>query len=254
MNHNCRSTPIRTVIGIDCATQPRKVGLAVGTAGSTRLDLKEVAIESSWDAIDVRIKAWVSGPTLLAIDAPLGWPAGFGDELVEHRAGCEIETAANQIFRRRTDDAVFENFGKRPLDVGSNLIARTAHSAISLLGRLRRQTGDPIPLAWDPDIGDSVQAIEAYPAATLRARRLSDTGYKGGKKEALSARAAIVRSLVGEVSISAPLMERCEESDHVLDAVLCVVAGFDFLGGLAIPPNDLALALREGWIWVRRPQ
>ena len=160
----------------------------------------------------------------------------------------------DQIFRRRTDDAVFENFGKRPLDVGSNLIARTAHSAISLLGRLRRQIDDPIPLAWEPEIGDSIQAIEVYPAATLRALRLSDTGYKGGKEEALSARGSILRSLVGEVSISAPLVERCRESDHVLDAVLCAVAGFDFLGGPAIPPNDLALAQREGWIWVRRPQ
>lgn len=246
--------PNRTVIGIDCATQPKKVGLAVGTVGSTRLAVEQVAIESSWDAIVARIEEWVSGPTLIAIDAPLGWPADLGEELVEHRAGSEIERPANQIFRRRTDDAVFENFGKRPLDVGSNLIARTAHSAISLLGRLRREIDDPIPLAWEPDIGDSIHAIEVYPAATLRARRLSDTGYKGGKEEALSARGSILHSLAGEVSLGAPLVERCQESDHVLDAVLCLVAGFDFLDGLAIPPNDLDLAQREGWIWVRGPQ
>ena len=91
MNHRGRSIPIRTVIGIDCATQPKKVGLAVGIAGSTQLTVEEVAIESSWDAIVARIKEWVSGPTLIAIDAPLGWPADLGKELVEHRAGNETE-------------------------------------------------------------------------------------------------------------------------------------------------------------------
>lgn len=91
MNHGGRSMPIRTVVGIDCATQPKKVGLAVGTAGSTRLAVEEVAIESSWGAIVTRIEEWVSGPTLLAIDAPLGWPADLGEELVGHRAGNETE-------------------------------------------------------------------------------------------------------------------------------------------------------------------
>jgi hypothetical protein len=43
------------------------------------------------DAIVTRIEEWVSGPTLIAIDAPLGRPADLGEELVEHRAGNETE-------------------------------------------------------------------------------------------------------------------------------------------------------------------
>jgi hypothetical protein len=40
-------------------------------------------------------------------------------------------------------------------------------------------------------------------------------------------------------------------TDHALDAVLCVCAGLDFLSGEAVAPDDLSLAKREGWIWVR---
>jgi len=37
----------------------------------------------------------------------------------------------------------------------------------------------------------------------------------------------------------------------VLDAVLCVVAGLDFLAGAAPGPADPEAARREGWIWVK---
>jgi hypothetical protein len=39
----------------------------------------------------------------------------------------------------------------------------------------------------------------------------------------------------------------------VLDALVCVLAGADFLAGRAMPPEDEQLAQKEGWIWVRRP-
>jgi len=37
----------------------------------------------------------------------------------------------------------------------------------------------------------------------------------------------------------------------VFDACLCLVAAKDFIEGRALPPQDLELAQREGWIWVR---
>jgi hypothetical protein len=43
-----------------------------------------------------------------------------------------------------------------------------------------------------------------------------------------------------------------EEDDDVLDAVLCVLAGADFLSGQAYAPGDMPLARKEGWIWVKR--
>jgi hypothetical protein len=45
-----------------------------------------------------------------------------------------------------------------------------------------------------------------------------------------------------------------QESDDVLDAVICLLAAQDFLLGDALPPLDQALAEREGWIWARRPK
>ena len=43
------------------------------------------------------------------------------------------------------------------------------------------------------------------------------------------------------------------EDADALDAMLCVLAGADFLAGKAYSPTDLALAKKEGWIWIRKP-
>jgi hypothetical protein len=42
-------------------------------------------------------------------------------------------------------------------------------------------------------------------------------------------------------------------NDHVFDAAICTVAGFDFLAGTCLKPRYEALAGREGWIWARDP-
>jgi hypothetical protein len=44
-----------------------------------------------------------------------------------------------------------------------------------------------------------------------------------------------------------------ENDVDILDAVLCVLAGVDFLKGEVLFPKDMALARKEGWIWVRDP-
>ena len=38
-------------------------------------------------------------------------------------------------------------------------------------------------------------------------------------------------------------------SADALDAVVCVLAGRDFLEGFEVPPDAPDLARREGWIW-----
>lgn len=251
MGISTRHRGTRTVIGIDAATQPKNIGLALGSIRTKGSQIDEVATASTMANVVSTVAGWCTESTLVAIDAPLGWPVGFGGVLAEHRAGDEIAAPANQIFRRRTDDEIHSILGKRPLDVGSNLIARTAHSALMLLGRLRQQLDQPIPLAWEPDSDHTVRAIEVYPAATLISRRLSDRGYKRGKSDAVHARESILSSLSREVRIEESIGEHARDSDHVLDGILCVLAGFDFLGGFAIPPEDPDLARREGWIWTR---
>jgi hypothetical protein len=47
--------------------------------------------------------------------------------------------------------------------------------------------------------------------------------------------------------------EPAADSPHVLDAILCGLAGCDFLGGKCFQPKDKDIALIEGWIWVLQP-
>ena len=74
---------------------------------------------------------------LLALDAPLGWPEAMRTELRAHTAGGTLATARQRMFSRMTDRFVERSTGKRPLDVGANLIAKTAHWALELLEQIR---------------------------------------------------------------------------------------------------------------------
>jgi len=244
-----RPSDIR-VIGVDCATQPRNVGLALCTFTRGGPRVEEVAIGKSWPSIDDQVGQWLSATTLIALDAPLGWPVPLSEALVDHQAGEELLNNANRLFRRRTDDVVAEALGKRPLDVGADRIARTAHTALSFVGRLRDAHQLPIPLAWEPGWAQSVAAIEVYPAGTLASRELPYSGYKGAGSKVTALRERIVGAVAEEMTFDAPVTEAMIQSDHMLDAVLCALAGCDFLQGSVMVPEDLELAQREGWIWV----
>ena len=188
-------------------------------------------------------------PVLLAIDAPLGWPVALSPALSEHCAGKPLAASADSLFRRATDRFIKRQLKKTPLDVGADRIARTAHTALGLLERLRRSLGHPIPLAWVAPL-ESVVAIEVYPAATLIAHGFRSSGYK--KAEQTRERREIFSSLRGLMSLPAD-SRLLEENDDALDAVVCVLGGKDFLDGRAMAPEDTGLAKREGWIWAGRP-
>jgi hypothetical protein len=253
-NHEPMATPQAPhelrVIGIDCATDPKKVGLALCTVRDDRAQIQELTTGKTWPSIDEHIASWATGPTLLALDAPLGWPAALGESLHTHRAGAGLTEPPNAMFRRATDDAVATRLRKRPLDVGSDRIARTAHAALSFLTRLRQRLDAPIPLAWEPGPVEALAAIEVYPAGTLAARNLPSSGYKGSTDEATSIRRELTTAIAEQLRFDASAENEMLRTDHALDAVLCLCAGVDFLTGDAVPPEDLSLAKQEGWIWV----
>lgn len=240
---------MHTIIGVDCATDPRKVGLARGAMTGATLRLVECIVGRSAEHLIGSIAEWASGdaPVLLAMDAPLGWPAPLAKALQAHDAGAAVESSADLLFRRATDREVKRRLGKQSLDVGADRIARTAVSALALLSRLRERLGAPIPLAWSPQFA-GLAAIEVYPAATLRAHGLSDRAYKAGS--ATGTREQLVVELSRRATIEAGHQTMISSAD-VLDAAICVLAGADFLRGLAHPPPDPKLAQREGWIWVK---
>jgi predicted RNase H-like nuclease len=159
------------IIGIDCATDPKKVGIALADCDEGKCALVAVELGESQELLAQKIASWLpsSGPALLALDAPLGWPASLGPALVQHVAGELVGQNPNLLFRRGTDRFIKAEIGKQPLDVGADRIARTAQAALRLVGDIRELTGHPIPLAWSPEIPDGPAAIEVYPSATLTA-------------------------------------------------------------------------------------
>ncbi|HSG40407.1 MAG TPA: hypothetical protein VLE27_12275, partial [Thermoanaerobaculia bacterium] len=73
------------------------------------------------------------------------------------------------------------------------------------------------------------------------------------KPEQRPAREAIVDSLSKLMTIEKNGQQVLLDNADVLDSVVCVLAGADFLLRKSLAPVDLPTAKKEGWIWVRDP-
>jgi predicted nuclease with RNAse H fold len=242
------------VIGIDCSTTESSVAVSVGHVDhDEEVVIDDVVVcgppvRSSLDVVVDHIDSKMR--TLLALDAPLGWPADLGRALCRHVAGELIDVDSNLLFRRVTDRVVKEKINQQPLDVGADRIARTAHWALKFLGGLRTRLSTSIPLVWNSD-WSGVAAIEVYPAATLKSIGIKVGPYK--KNEDVAARRELISKLSEAVSLqkSVSVLEGCADA---IDAVVCVLAGVDFLRGVCIEPSDENIVKKEGWIWVCKPK
>ena len=246
-----------SIIGIDCATQANNVGLARGYISNDRIVIDKLQKLANTQSVAELVSNWIetdaNSKHLLAIDAPLGWPVSLGQELFNHAAGGTLNSEANILFRRQTDQFIKAKTGQLPLDVGADRIARTAHAALQLLSKVRVLKGVDIPLAWNPQLKKGISAIEVYPAATLRVSAMRYRGYK--QKENTAQRkeicAALSTALTFKPGVDISLMEK---DDDVLDAAVCVLAGFHFIQNKCMFPMDKSLAKKEGWIWVKNSE
>ncbi len=238
------------VIGVDCATKAQRVGLAVGDWDGSHMTLTSCTVCSDAAPPDRTIADLTSAvtPTLLALDAPLGWPSLLGEHLSHHAAGNAINADPAELFSRMTDRVVQQRLGKRPLEVGADRIARTAFYTLKLLSRVTEIVPRPFALAWAPDLGPGVHGIEVYPAATLVAHGLPSSGYK--KPGRMDLRRRILGGLEEQLALPHDT-SMLIANPHALDAAICLLAAVDFLVGKAIKPADLEVARKEGWIWVR---
>lgn len=239
------------IIGLDVGAQLHNCGYCIARVIADRVEICEADLlakgsKSSKSLADLANLAKSSTNTLLAIDAPMGWPAAMGQALLEHQAGNLIRTPRMQLFRRSTDSFVKQHTGKTPLDVGAEKIAHAAHHALEILDGLRRLSDLPIPLAWSPS-ERGVRAIEVYPAATLAGRLIKAPGYKKDDTSGEVARSELARMFS---SVMPDLAKYVRAPIDVFDACLCALAGKDFLDGHSLVPENLDLARKEGWIWV----
>jgi predicted nuclease with RNAse H fold len=229
-----------TVVGVDCATKPSKVGMALGSFDGQHLTLVDAKVgSSSVKPVDV-VATWIKGKaqSLICLDAPLGWPVRLREALHDHQAGATLNHSANDLFQRLTDKEICERLKKRPLEVGADRIARTSKSALDFLGELSISVGRSIELAWDQNPWQGVRAIEVYPAAT----RLS-WGLKHASSDVLAQHCCF-----GGIDVN------LLNNGHINDAVVCAIAGKEFLLHEAVRPSEeqKEIAMREGWIWAGR--
>lgn len=242
------------LIGVDCATDPAKVGLALGRWEGGQVTLLAAGPGGTAAGLKATLVGWMTPgpePVLVAVDAPLGWPAALGEGLLPHTAGQPLRGRAHDLFRRETDRFLQRTLRKTPLDVGADRIAHTAHAALGLFEEVSQALGHPLPLAWDPRELAPRSALEVYPAATLAVHGFPDRGYKAPDQR--SVREAILAGLRANLDIpgeGSPLLAQAD----VLDAVVCLLAAADFLEGACLAPEHPDLARKEGWIWVRDPK
>lgn len=242
--------PIR-VLAVDCATKPKRVGLAAGWWESPGhpLVIEEVVRGDVVDDMAQWLAERCEGSVVLGLDAPLGWPAPMVSLLTDHVAGAPLPGDSNEIFRRFTDRFVHREIGKLPLDVGADRIARTAHSALELLQAVRSATGRALPVPTSALPGEDA-AIETYPGGTLVAGPWDAKGYKGRNGAEIRDRLLTELSEVITFELDTdPLVKE----DDLFDAAIAALGVADFLSGRCFEPQDTARARLEGWIWVRRP-
>lgn len=243
-----------TIIGIDCAVDEKNIGVAVGEYSNGGFAITKLPVRKQGETIARMVSDLIvqSEKTLLALDAPLGWPSALGKALVDHTAGSFIASSSENLFRRATDRLVKKYFGKQPLDVGADRIARTALAALKLLESVRELKGCSIPLAWETNFTEGVAAIEVYPAGSLTAHGFPAKGYK--KKNQREVREKILSCLRERIQFHPDVdVSFAEEDANTLDAMICVLAGSDFLAGKALPPTSDVVedAKKEGWIWIK---
>ena len=246
----------RRIIGIDFATEGSRTGLALAVFDNGELRIDQATVGDRRHCPRSIVLEWLTDSddaTLLAIDAPLGWPKPLVTSLTSHTAGARIAAPANCMFRRETDRFVQRELRKTPLDVGADRIARTAHAALRLLGELRDELGAAIPLVWQPSDATEHAVIEVYPAATLEAHGIRSSGYKATRDRDLRGRMLEdLHSKSNVRNMEPPVLDDLSRNADMLDAAVCALAAADFITGRAMPPPDRRLAEREGWIWTAR--
>lgn len=233
-----------TIIGIDSAVEDKNIGLFCITLENNNLKNVEIRNRKPFIKFEEQIKVWIEnakGRILLAVDTPMGYPKNFGEAIKKHQAGGKI--MLSEFPRRETDKNIKEKYGITPLDIASNLISRTTYSTLNRISSIGQ-----FSLIWDNKF-DKFGMIEVYPKATLIANSIKEN-YKGNKSENNQKRKEILEKLKQKYPLENCF---CPKNENDFDALICCLAGFDFIVGKSnnFPKNKENIVKKEGWIWVK---
>lgn len=281
------------IIGIDCAADPKNIAAASARQVGAQLIVDRLFFGKNGPA-DTRterinhLATYITEqmtnerPTILALDAPLGWPVAMRKALADGTAGsvagipeCAREDA-RLMFRRATDLFVANKTGKTPQSVGASWVASLTHTALRLLHMIAEKCQErsismsTAPLDRRDSLRKDVQIIEVYPALAgplfLRGPSCFESWTAVGdelnafRKERWDTIAERLRRRLqtdcADWSLDVKTDQRLR--DHGLDAILCAWTAWRFLQGECVSPptaerdiRDEHLA-REGWIWFDR--
>ena len=192
---------------------------------------------------------------VVAIDVPLGWPAGFGEAVTRYGRGegwqfpGDDPAAGYRGFRLRNTDrcvratAAEDGISLSPLSVSADKLGAPAMRAAWLL---TEHLGDI------DKSGLTGRVVEAYPTGAARMWDLSFGDYRTAPR---SAWRETKERCLEEFSTWAAGMHLADglADEHEVDAVICalVARAARAPSGLTHVPQsdeDLALAHEEGWI------
>ncbi|MEM9020258.1 MAG: DUF429 domain-containing protein [Planctomycetota bacterium] len=244
-----------TILGWDCATQPKNNGVAIAewSAGERTRVLALHVAENDQELLSSIEKVLAqSHCTLIAADIPLGWPKISCEQLASHHAGMPLPGQIDMFFRRLTDREVYRRLGKLPLEINADRIGRAAWATLNRIEQLRQCTGLVLPLHWHSEPPLTPAILEVYPGGTRRAMGLPNKlSHRYTKEDQVADRRELLKKL--DLVLAPVAQALATENQDAFDALLCVVAAVDVLEGRAVAPttDQLPFAHREGWIWVR---
>ncbi|MGH2743127.1 MAG: DUF429 domain-containing protein [Thermoleophilaceae bacterium] len=230
-------------LGIDLSAQP--AGTAACRLAWGEGEVTAVTLDADLD--DQALTGLRGGASMVAIDAPFGWPRAYVGALAEWSSARSWPSVGREQLRyRATDLHVQRHTGIWPLSPSSDRIAVCAWRCAALLAD------------WgvrDPLGGDG--AVEAYPAAALRCWGLPWRGYKAqapqARRRTADVRAQIIADLRREcrwLALTEAQWAGCQDSHDMLDAVICALVARAAVLKATVDPNAAAArhAAREGWI------
>jgi len=222
------------------ASQPANTGLVVLESSASSNALTVVDVQDRASDTDILAAITSAGEHILAIDAPLGWPIRFREQMQDWTIAMWDDATRNDLIYRATDRYVSTvlKLGN-PLSVSANLIAIPAMRTRALLTHLG-------VTALDGTDG----VYETYPAASLRVWHLSSIPYKGRMGTSEGQR-TLLQALGERWELQGADEEQLTVNDHVLDALICALTAHEVLSHpREIPSEYRALAREEGWIHV----